>query len=90
MGQLASAPGAHPPEVIGVGPCWGFRCGWPAGVSGVGPHSANLGVSTRASGELWGCLSGVHHPAAEGGVLTTVVLCELSELPDNHCFELSI
>ena len=29
MGQLASAPGAHPPTR-------GFRCGRPAGVSGVG------------------------------------------------------
>ena len=67
MGQLASAPGAPPPEVIGVGPCWGFRCGWPAGVSGVGPHSANLGVHNGASGERPGCFSRFHSPRAEEG-----------------------
>ena len=50
VGQLASAPGAHPPEV-----------------SGVGPHSANLGASNQASGERRGCLSQVHRPGAEGG-----------------------
>ena len=48
--QLASAHGAHPP-----------------GVSGVGPHSANLGAHNRASGEHWSCLSRVHSPGAEGG-----------------------
>ena len=50
VGQLASAPGVHPPEV-----------------SGVGPHSANLGASNQASGERRGCLSQVHRPGAEGG-----------------------
>ena len=37
VGQLASAPGA-------CAPTRGFRCGRPAGVSGVGPQSANLGA----------------------------------------------
>ena len=39
-------------------PIRGFRCGRPAGVSGVGPQSANLRACNRASGELGGCLSG--------------------------------
>ena len=49
------------------GPTRGFWCGRPAGVSGVGPQSANLGAGNRASGELWGCLSSVHCPGAKGG-----------------------
>ena len=49
VGQLASAPGAHPPEV-----------------SGVGPHSTNLGAGNRASGERPGCLSRVHRPWGRG------------------------
>ena len=44
-----------------------FRCGRPAGVSGVGPQSANLGAGNQASGERRGCLSQVHRPGAEGG-----------------------
>ena len=44
-----------------------LRCGRPAGVSVVGPQSANLGAHNRASGEHWGCLSRVHSPGAEGG-----------------------
>ena len=39
----------------------------PPEVSGVGPHSANLGASNQASGERRGCLSQVHRPGAEGG-----------------------
>ena len=39
----------------------------PPEVSGVGPHSANLGVVNQASGECWGCLSLIHSPGAEGG-----------------------
>ena len=60
VGQLASAPGAHPPTR-------GFRCGRPAVVSVVGPQSADLGACNRASGERWGCLSRIHSPGAEGG-----------------------
>ena len=67
VGQLASAPGAHPPRFQVWVPSWGFRCGWLAGVSVVGPQSAILGVHNRASGESWGCLSRVHSPVAEGG-----------------------
>ena len=58
--QLASAPGAHPPEVLGVGAPGGLSCGRPAGVSVVGPQSSELG-------ERWGCLSCLHSPGAEGG-----------------------
>ena len=50
VGQLASAPSVHPPEV-----------------SGVGPHSANLGVGNWASSERRCCLSSIHRPGAEGG-----------------------
>ena len=50
VGQLASAPCAHPPEV-----------------SGVDPHSANLGTRDGASGGLQGCLSRIHSPGADGG-----------------------
>ena len=50
VGQLASAPCAHPPEV-----------------SGVDPHSANLGTRDGASGGLQGCLSRIHSPGAGGG-----------------------
>ena len=39
----------------------------PPKVSGVGPQSANLGAHNQASGELWGCLSRIHSPGAEGG-----------------------
>ena len=48
-------------------PTRGVRCECPAGVSGVGPQSANLGAGNWASGERTGCLSRVHHPGAEGG-----------------------
>ena len=65
--QLASAPGAHPPEVLGVGAPGGLSCGRPAGVSIVGPRSADLGASNWASGEHRGCLSRIHRPGAEGG-----------------------
>ena len=60
VGQLASAPGAHPPTQ-------GFRFGRPAGVSVVGPQSADLGARNPASGERWACLSQVLSPGAEGG-----------------------
>ena len=39
----------------------------PAGVSGVGTQSTNLGVRNQASGERWGCLSQVDRPGTEGG-----------------------
>ena len=58
VGQLASAPSEYPPEVSG---------GRPAGVSVVGPQSANLGVRTLASGVCWGWLSPLHLAGAEGG-----------------------
>ena len=48
-------------------PTQGFRCGRPAGVSVLGPQSANLGVRHQASGEHRGCLSRVHSPGAEEG-----------------------
>ena len=48
-------------------PIRGFMGGRPAGVSGVGPQSADLGARNQASGDLWGCLSHVHSPGAEGG-----------------------
>ena len=67
MGQPASAPGVHPPEISGVGALPGSQVGRPAGVSAVGPQSANLGACNRDSGERWGCLSCVHSPGAEGG-----------------------
>ena len=63
VGQLASAPGAHPPEV-----------------SGVGPHSANLGASNQASGERWGCLSQVDRPGTEGGGAPEAVAAAESSL----------
>ena len=50
VGHVASAPGVHPPTR-------GFRCGLPAGVSVVGPKSADLGVCNRASGEHRSCFS---------------------------------
>ena len=67
VGQLASALGAHPPEVSGVGAppgsqvcvaSWGFI---------VGPQSTNLGAHNRASGVCWGWLSCIHSPGAERG-----------------------
>ena len=73
MGQLASAPGAHPPTR-------GFRCGRPAGVSVVGPQSTDLGVRNWASGERWYCLSQVHSPGAEGGGAPEAVAAEESSL----------
>ena len=48
-------------------PTRGFSCGRPAGVSVVGPQSADLGAPNLASGEGLGCLSSVHSPGAEGG-----------------------
>ena len=39
----------------------------PTGVSGVGPHSVNLGAGKWTSGECQGCFSGVHSSGAEGG-----------------------
>ena len=47
-------------------PTQGFRCGRTAGVSGVGPQSANLGALNWASGESLVCLSCIHSPGAEG------------------------
>ena len=66
-GQLSSAPGAHPPEVSGVGALLESQVGRPAGVSVVGPQATDLGACNWASGESWGCLSRVHCPGAEGG-----------------------
>ena len=48
-------------------PCRGFKFGWPAGVSVVGPQSADLGARNRASGERWGCFSRSQSPGSEGG-----------------------
>ena len=58
----------------------GFRCGCPAGVSGVGPQSANLGAGNRASGECRGCLSRIHRPGAEGGGAPEAVAAAESSL----------
>ena len=69
MGQLASAPGEPQPGFQVWAPHRGFRFLRPAGVSGVGLQSANLGARNQASGEhaYWGCLLCVHSPGAEGG-----------------------
>ena len=81
MEQLASAPGAHPPKVSGVGAPPGSQCGQPAEVSGVGPQSADLGARNRASGERrWGCLSRIHSPGAEGGGAPVAVAAAESSL----------
>ena len=69
VGKLASAPSVHPVTQ-------GFRCGRPAGVSGVGgqlgfqllaPSLLIWVRASRASGESWGCLSRIPSPGAEGG-----------------------
>ena len=49
VGQLASAPGAHPPEVSGVGALLGFQLWAPSLLIWV--------CASRASGERWGCFS---------------------------------
>ena len=60
-------------------PTRGFSCGRPAGVSVVGPQSADQGAPNRASGERRGCLSGVHCPGAErGGVPEAAAAAESS------------
>ena len=59
VGQLASAPGAHPPEVSGVGALPGFQVWAPSLLIWV--------RASQASGECWGYLSRVHSPGAEGG-----------------------
>ena len=59
VGQLASAPGAHPPEVSGVGALPGFQVWAPSLLIWV--HVS------RASGECPGCLFLIHCPGAEGG-----------------------
>ena len=61
-------------------PARGFRYGRPAGVSGVGPQSANLGARNQASGESWGCLSCVHNPGAEEGEAPEVAAAVESSL----------
>ena len=48
-------------------PRWVLRCGRPAGVSVVGPQSANLGARNQASGVCLGWLSRVHRTGVEGG-----------------------
>ena len=48
-------------------PFWCLRCGRPAGVSVVGPQSADLGAGNWASGEPLGCLSRLRSPGVEGG-----------------------
>ena len=58
MGQLASAPGAHPLEISGVGTPPGFQLWAPSLLFWV--------RASQASGESWGCLSPVHSPEAEG------------------------
>ena len=51
----------------------------PPEVSGVGPHSANLGARNGASGERWGCSLHVHCPGAEvGGAPEAVAAVESS------------
>ena len=70
VGQLASAPGAQPPEVSHVGTLLGSQV-WEASWGFiVGPQSTNLGAHNRASGVCWGWLSCIHSPGAEGGRVT--------------------
>ena len=58
----------------------GFRCGRSAGVSVVGPQSADLGAHNGASGERRGCLSRAQHPGAEGRGVPEAVAAAKSSL----------
>ena len=59
VGQLASAPGAHPPEVSGVGSQLGFQVWAPSQLIWV--RATGLQVSAQAS------FPRVHSPGTEGG-----------------------
>ena len=72
VGQLAFAFRCTPTR--------SFRCGRPAGVSGVGPQSTNLGACDQASGEHGGCLSLVHCPGLQGGGAPEASAAEESSL----------
>ena len=80
VGQLASAPGAQPPEVSHVGTLLGSQV-WEASWGFiVGPQSTNLRARNRASGERRGCLSRFHSPVAEGGGAPEAVAAAESSL----------